>query len=72
MDFTQPIIDGKAAQSFGAAAFRKEDKDFAEAYNQELEKLKQSGQLLEILKEFGFTEQEFPGDMTVEKVLSGQ
>ncbi len=72
MDFTQPVIDGKPAQSYGAAAFRKEDKEFVEAYNQELEKMKQSGQLLEILKKFGFTEQEYPGDITVEKVLANQ
>lgn len=68
MDFTQPVIDGKSVRGYGAAAFRKEDKEFVEAYNRELEKLKESGELLEILSQFGFTEQELPGDKTAEEL----
>ena len=68
MDFTQPEIDGKSVRGYGAAAFRKEDEDFVKAYNAELEKLKESGELLEILKPFGFTEQELPGDKTAEEL----
>ncbi len=67
-DFVQPEIDGKSIRGYGAAAFRKADQDFIDAYNQELEKLKQSGELLKILKPFGFTEQELPGDMTAEEL----
>ncbi|MBA2939804.1 ectoine/hydroxyectoine ABC transporter substrate-binding protein EhuB [Paenibacillus sp. CGMCC 1.16610] len=67
-DFTQPEIDGKSVRGYGAAAFRKEDSTFREAFNQELDKLKKSGQLLEILKPFGFTEQELPGDMTADQL----
>lgn len=69
MDFKQPVIDGKPAQGYGAAAFRQEDDDFREAYNLELENLKKSGELLKILKQFGFTEQEYPGDITAEQAL---
>ncbi|UJF32354.1 ectoine/hydroxyectoine ABC transporter substrate-binding protein EhuB [Paenibacillus hexagrammi] len=68
MDFKQPEIDGKSVRGYGAAAFRKEDAEFQKAFNAELEKLKKSGQLLEILKPFGFTEQELPGDMTAEQL----
>jgi len=68
MDFTQPEIDGKSVRGYGAAAFRKEDDAFREAFNAELEKLKESGELLEILKTFGFTEQELPGDTTAEQL----
>ncbi|BFH70921.1 MAG: ectoine/hydroxyectoine ABC transporter substrate-binding protein EhuB [Paenibacillus dendritiformis] len=68
MDFEQPEIDGKSVRGYGAAAFRKEDADFREAFNQELEALKQSGKLLELLEPFGFTEQELPGDMTAERL----
>lgn len=64
MDFEQPIIDGQSVRGYGAAAFRPEDTDFVEAYNQELERLKASGELLEILQRFGFTEAELPGDVT--------
>lgn len=71
MDFKQPVIDGKSTVGYGATAFRKEDKEFVEAFNQELEKLKKSGKLLEILKPFGFTEAELPGDMTAEQLCKG-
>jgi polar amino acid transport system substrate-binding protein len=70
MDFKQPEIDGKSIRGYGAAAFRKEDEAFVKAYNEELQKLKESGELLEILKPFGFTEQELPGDKTASE-LSG-
>jgi polar amino acid transport system substrate-binding protein len=68
MDFEQPVIDGKSMRGYGAAAFRPDDNDFREAYNQELEKMKSSGELLTILKSFGFTEQELPGDMKAEQL----
>lgn len=64
MDFVDTVIDGRSTRGYGAAAFRKEDADFVEAFNRELEALKESGELLEILRPFGFTEQELPGDMT--------
>lgn len=66
-DFEQPVIDGKSVRGYGAAAFRKEDTAFREAFNAELEKLKESGELLKILEPFGFTEDELPGDMTAEE-----
>ncbi|TFE23452.1 ectoine/hydroxyectoine ABC transporter substrate-binding protein EhuB [Cohnella luojiensis] len=68
MDFTQPVIEGKSVRGYGAAVFRIGDDDFREAFNAELQKLKESGELLEILKEFGFTEQELPGDATAEEL----
>ncbi len=69
MDFVQPIIDGSDVRGYGAAVFRKEDGDFREAFNAELRKLKDSGELLDILQQFGFTEQELPGDVTAEELL---
>jgi polar amino acid transport system substrate-binding protein len=68
MDFEQPVIDGKSVRGYGAAVFRQGDDDFREAYNAELQKLKESGELLEILSQFGFTEQELPGDKTAEEL----
>ncbi|WP_028548942.1 ectoine/hydroxyectoine ABC transporter substrate-binding protein EhuB [Paenibacillus sp. UNC451MF] len=65
-DFEQPVIDSKSVRGYGATAFRPEDKSFQEAFNAELKKLKDSGELLTILKKFGFTEQELPGDLTSE------
>ncbi|MDR7316930.1 ectoine/hydroxyectoine ABC transporter substrate-binding protein EhuB [Brevibacillus nitrificans] len=68
MDFVQPVIDGQSIRGYGAAAFRKEDEDFVKAYNEELKKLNDSGELLKILEPFGFTEQELPGDKTAEEL----
>lgn len=68
MDFEQPVIDGKSVRGYGATAFRLEDEDFRQAFNLELKKLKESGELLKILQQFGFTEQELPGDVTAEEL----
>ncbi|WP_420871904.1 type 2 periplasmic-binding domain-containing protein [Cohnella rhizosphaerae] len=65
-DFVQPVIDGKDVRGYGASAFRMDDQAFREAFNAELEKMKASGELLDILKTFGFTEAELPGDITAE------
>lgn len=63
-DFEQPVIDGKSVLGYGATAFRQDDTEFQKAFNTELQKMKDSGELLDILKKFGFTEQELPGDAT--------
>lgn len=68
-DFKQPIVDGESAKGYGATAFRNEDTDFVEAFNKELKELQDSGELLEIIQEFGFTEEELPGDVTLEEVI---
>lgn len=63
-DFTQPVVDGENVQGYGAAAFNPGDDEIIEAYNKELAELKESGELLEIISEFGFTETEIPQDVT--------
>lgn len=70
-DFKQPVIDGKSVRGYGATAFRMEDKAFRDAFNAELKKLKESGELLKILQKFGFTEEELPGDMKAEALCKG-
>jgi polar amino acid transport system substrate-binding protein len=67
-DFEQPVINGKDVRGYGAAAFKNADTDFVEAYNAELQKMKSSGKLLEIISEFGFTESELPGDVTKDQL----
>lgn len=68
MDFEQPIVNGTSIRGYGATAFRKEDTSFRDAFNAELAKMKESGELLDILETFGFTEQELPGDMTAQQL----
>ena len=63
-DFEQPVIDGESIRGYGAAAFRIGDDEIREAYNEELQKMKESGELLEIISEFGFTENEIPHGVT--------
>lgn len=69
-DFTQPVIDGKSVVGYGAAVFRKTDNDFRAAYNKELAAMEKSGELLETIKPFGFTEDNLPDGITVEEVLA--
>ncbi|WP_159888231.1 ectoine/hydroxyectoine ABC transporter substrate-binding protein EhuB [Paenibacillus puerhi] len=69
-EFEQPLVDGKSVRGYGATAFRQADKTFQEAFNAELKKMKESGELLAILSEFGFTEQELPGDATAEALCA--
>jgi len=71
MDFEQPLVDGVSVRGYGATAFRMDDTSFRDAFNAELAKMKESGELLDILTKFGFTEQELPGDVTAQQ-LCGQ
>lgn len=67
-----PVIDGKEQFGAGAFAFRKADTDLVNAWNEQLEKLKQENRLLPILQPFGFTEAEMPGqDDTAAKFCQG-
>ncbi|MEO3978893.1 ectoine/hydroxyectoine ABC transporter substrate-binding protein EhuB [Streptomyces sp. CAU 1734] len=51
-----PRVDGKPVVSVGGFAFRSPETDLRAAFNRELHKLKRSGELLEIMRPFGFTE----------------
>ncbi|MGA4849024.1 ectoine/hydroxyectoine ABC transporter substrate-binding protein EhuB [Streptomyces sp. G5(2025)] len=63
----QPEVDGKPAYGAGAFAFRLSEKNLRDAFNQELHKLKRSGELLRIVKPFGFTEAEMT-ELTLRKL----
>lgn len=67
--FEQPIVEGEPVISYGGAAFRYEDFEFREAFNEELQNLKDSGELLELIGQFeGFDEGSLPGDVTAEDI----
>jgi polar amino acid transport system substrate-binding protein len=68
--FTDPVIDGESVRGCGAVGFRLEDTELRDAFNEELQKLKDSGELLNIIREFGYTEQELPGDITTEDLCT--
>ncbi|MBA4494651.1 ectoine/hydroxyectoine ABC transporter substrate-binding protein EhuB [Paenactinomyces guangxiensis] len=71
-DFKEPVIDGKSVRGYGAAAFRKDNEKFRDAFNQELAKMKKSGALLEAIQPFGFNEENLPGDKTAEELCKQQ
>lgn len=67
--FEQPVVDGEPVISYGGAAFRYEDLEFREAFNEELQALKDSGELLDLIGQFeGFDEGSLPGDVTAEDI----
>ncbi|MFJ7771488.1 ectoine/hydroxyectoine ABC transporter substrate-binding protein EhuB [Streptomyces sp. NPDC097107] len=65
-----PIIDGRPKVDGGGFAFRPNETNLRDAFNVELQKLKKSGELLRILKPFGFTENEMT-DLTAKELCGG-
>ncbi len=67
-----PVVDGKDQIQAGGFVFRKGETDLVEAFNAELDKLHQSGEWLEIVKPFGFTEDNLPPeDVTTDQLCAG-
>jgi polar amino acid transport system substrate-binding protein len=65
--FTAQDEEGEDIIDAGAFAFRPGDDSLREAFNEELRKLHESGEWLEIVEEFGFGEANLPGeDVTTE------
>lgn len=68
--FTQPVINGEPQVAYGAAVFADTDegRELRDQYNEHLQKLIDSGELLKIISEFGFDESNVPtGDVTTEE-----
>ncbi|ONK14016.1 ectoine/hydroxyectoine ABC transporter substrate-binding protein EhuB [Streptomyces sp. MP131-18] len=63
----QPTLGGEPAYGAGGFAFRQTEKNLRDAFNEELHRLKDSGELLDIVAPFGFTEQEMT-DLTAEEL----
>jgi polar amino acid transport system substrate-binding protein len=51
--------------------FRKEDNDLREAFNRELAKLKQSGELTKLMEPFGFGPETLPPKDVTTQTLCG-
>lgn len=67
-----PVVDGKEQIGAGAAVFRKKDTDLVEAFNKELQKLKDSGELTKLTEPFGFGAETLPpADLTTKKLCAG-
>lgn len=55
--FKLPVVDGKEVISFGATTFRKEDKEFLDAYNKELKAFMATPEFMKIQTSYGFSEE---------------
>ncbi|WP_406289052.1 ectoine/hydroxyectoine ABC transporter substrate-binding protein EhuB [Embleya sp. NBC_00896] len=68
----RPVIDGKEFTSAaGGFAVTPDQTDFVAAFNRELHKLRDSGELLRIQRPFGFSETDVPApDLTARKVCA--
>lgn len=71
-DFEQPDIEGNP--SYGAAAFRINDKEFREAYNEELAKLKENDEIGPLIEISGFSKEMnvVDVDLTTASICSGE
>ncbi|MFI6276421.1 ectoine/hydroxyectoine ABC transporter substrate-binding protein EhuB [Streptomyces sp. NPDC050988] len=65
-----PLVDGKPHVDGGGFAFRPTETKLRDAFNVELRKLKESGELFRILQPFGFTKNEMT-DMTAKELCGG-
>lgn len=68
----RPVIDGEEVIQCGGFVFRPGNDSLREAFNEELQKLQDSGRWLEIAQPFGFTEDNVPpDDVTTEQLCQG-
>ena len=64
--------DGKPLLNYQSLGFRKDDADFIAQINEQISALRASGKLAEILKPFGFTEQDLPeATVTAARICGG-
>lgn len=63
-----PVIDGEEQLGCGAFAFRPEDEALRDAFNDVINEMKDNDEILPIIEEFGFTEEEVEAakDVTVD------
>ncbi|WP_165985458.1 ectoine/hydroxyectoine ABC transporter substrate-binding protein EhuB [Streptomyces sp. YIM 98790] len=64
-----PVVDGEEQIGAGGFAFRPTETNLRDAFNVELHKLKDSGELLDIVSPFGFTEEDMT-DLTAEELCA--
>lgn len=68
--FEQPVIDGEPVWGYGAFGFRPEDDRLRNAFDHELDRFIGTPQHLELVRPFGFTEEDLPGDVSVAELCT--
>ncbi|WP_338898079.1 ectoine/hydroxyectoine ABC transporter substrate-binding protein EhuB [Streptomyces sp. TG1A-60] len=65
-DEVTPYVDGEPVIDVGGFAFRLPERNLRDAFNRELHKMKRSGELLEVMRPFGFSKDQMT-DITAEE-----
>jgi polar amino acid transport system substrate-binding protein len=68
--FAGPAIEGAEIRGYGAFGFRKADDELREAINGGLAAYIGTPEHLELVRPFGFTEADLPGDVTAEELCA--
>jgi polar amino acid transport system substrate-binding protein len=73
-NFTDPVIDGKPARSWGGFNFSKDSQDLRDAFNAELVKFKKTDDWKKIMQSYGFTPADIEGASakTTEELCAGK
>ncbi|MFD6952730.1 ectoine/hydroxyectoine ABC transporter substrate-binding protein EhuB [Nocardiopsis sp. TSRI0078] len=66
-----PEIDGQEEKGWGGLCVRQGDTELLEEMNRVIAEFKESGRLLELGEEWGFTEADLPDDMTTAELCEG-
>ncbi len=66
-----PEIDGKEEKGWGGLCVRQQDSAMLEEMNRVIAEFKESGRLLELGEEWGFTEADLPDDTTTAELCEG-
>ncbi len=69
--FTDPIIDGKSVRGYSGFGFRKAAPDLRDLFNKHLADFIGTQAHIDLVKPFGFTADEQPGDVTAEQLCAG-
>ncbi len=69
--FTDPVIDGQPVRGCGAFGFRKDEDAFRRAFDRRLEAFLGTPAHLGLVRPFGFTRDDLPGDVTAAELCAG-
>ena len=67
--FTNPIVNGRMVQGYGAFAFRKRDTTLCREVDKVLDHFVNSPQHLKLIQRFGFTKSNLPGSVTAQDLV---
>lgn len=72
VELAEPFMAPDFTKGYSAFAFRKDDQDFAEAFNEELQAFLGTDEFLELVEPFGYTETHVPdGSVTTAELCAG-